>query len=180
MKMPESKLVRYYRRNGTDQKGRSLRDIRALSLQQLEETHDFIQWLFPLPEQSSANPDAPLLSEADIQQFVADNELRLELLQSLKVVLRFFGFAVGGSSESPRISRADDFSTRQAIWLHPFNHNFFRISRILRSLTLLGCHAYAAAILECLEGVYAESRGKIGPKTIQYWRNAVDRGDGAG
>jgi hypothetical protein len=58
------------------------------------------------------------------------------------------------------------------VWLHAGNHNFLRISRILRSLTLLGCSLYAVAFLECLEGIYAENRETIGNTTIGYWRRA--------
>jgi len=53
------------------------------------------------------------------------------------------------------------------------NHNFLRISRMLRSLSLLGCARHAAAFLECLEAIYAENRDTVGITTVGYWRRAV-------
>ena len=49
-------------------------DLQTQTPEGLERTHDYIQWLFPLPERSSANPDAPRLSSADI-----DDRVLLEL-----------------------------------------------------------------------------------------------------
>ncbi|HEY6287985.1 MAG TPA: opioid growth factor receptor-related protein, partial [Nitrospiraceae bacterium] len=68
----------------------------------LERTHDYIQWLFPLPERSSANPDAPLLSLADIRAFGESEELRSNLVRSLVVMLRFYGLEVSGEPAASR------------------------------------------------------------------------------
>jgi hypothetical protein len=53
------------------------------------------------------------------------------------------------------------------------NHNFLRISRILRSLSLLGLRTHATALLKCLEGIYAEDPHTIGATTLGYWRRAI-------
>lgn len=42
--------------------GHALRDIQAFDHDQLEFTHTYIQWLFPLPEASTINPEAPVLT----------------------------------------------------------------------------------------------------------------------
>jgi len=176
--MPESHLILFYRHQGTDHRGRSLVDIRCLSLEELEETHDFIQWLFPLPAPSSASDDAPLLSQADISLFKSDQSLRTELLLSFGVMLRFFGLACRdeAGAVTPEIVRAADFTERRRIWLYSHSHNFLRITRILRALSLLGCSAHAVAFGRCLDGIYGDFRDVVGPRTIAFWRSAAPGG----
>jgi hypothetical protein len=171
----ESKLVAFYRSDGRDHRGRLLSDIHEFDLHELEFNHDYIQWLFPLPEPSSASASAPVLSNEDIGRFQSDESLRKRLLQSFEVMLSFLGLelADAGDARAIRVRRAHNFEERHPMWLHSGNHNFLRISRILRSLTLLGCSRYATAFLECLEGIYAEWPNAIGDTTIGYWRRAV-------
>ncbi|MBA3297928.1 MAG: hypothetical protein H0U19_13445 [Acidobacteria bacterium] len=168
----ESPLVVFYRHTGTDHRGRTLREIRALTLDELERHHDFIQWLFPLPEPSGANLSAPLLSAEDVRQFTSDDRLRAELIVSLDTMLRFYGFE-RPDDKSPDIVRAGDYHHRRAAWLTPANHNFLRMTRMLRALTLLGCAAHARAFLRSLEETYADARETIGLRTITFWRKAV-------
>ncbi len=52
-------VLAFYRGEAADARGRWWRDILAKSDEWLEATHDYIQWLFPLPERSAFNPDAP-------------------------------------------------------------------------------------------------------------------------
>ena len=60
--MHESFVVSSIEVEGRDHRGRLLSHILGFSLDELEFHHDYIQWLFPLPEPSGANPSAPLLS----------------------------------------------------------------------------------------------------------------------
>lgn len=48
--MPSSQIFDFFRLAGHDHRGRSLPAIRRFSLDELERQHDYIQWLFPLPE----------------------------------------------------------------------------------------------------------------------------------
>jgi hypothetical protein len=171
----ESTLVAFYRGDGRDHRGRSLSDIHGFDFYELEFNHDYIQWLFPLPEPSGANASAPLLSNDDIARFQSDESLRKRLLQSFELMLSFFGLelAHAGGAGAISVRKTQHFDERHKVWLHHGNHNFLRISRILRSLTLLGCVSYASAFLECLEGIYAERPEAIGNTTIGYWRRAV-------
>jgi Opioid growth factor receptor (OGFr) conserved region len=169
----ESGLLQFYRLRGRDHRGRSLADIRALDAERLEDTHDFIQWLFPLPEPSGANPHAPRLTQGDIAAFGAGNALREELLRSLEVMLRFYGLSLAGTPGARRVERAPDYAGRSEAWLHR-SHNFLRISRILRSLALLGCAEEARAFLVQLEEIYRENAQDIGSDTLRYWRGAIE------
>ncbi len=171
--MHDSALVAFYRGDGRDHRGRSLSDIHEFDFYELEFHHDYIQWLFPLPEPSGANESAPLLSERDIAAFASDDSLRKALLQSLELMLQFYCLEPAVRGESVEVVRGPNYDERSALWLTAGNHNFLRISRMLRSLTLLGCSGYAAALLECLEDIYAENAQAIGNTPIGYWRRAI-------
>lgn len=171
--MAESAILEFYRGHRPKPRGRYLGELQAQSFEDLERVHDYIQWLFPLPEASSANAEAPILSSADIRAFVVEEALRTALLCSFTTMLRFYGFRVHEGANAIEVVRAEDFPTRSSVWLSPFNHNFLRISRILRSLSLLGCGAYATALLRCLTELYEQAPEVIGNVAFGYWRNAV-------
>lgn len=165
----------FYRGDGRDHRGRLLSDIHELDFYELEFNHDYIQWLFPLREPSGANASAPLLSNDDIRRFQSDESLRTRLLQSFELMLSFLGLELADTSDagSASVRKAPHFGERHQVWLRAGNHNFLRISRILRSLTLLGCARHASAFLQCLEAMYAENSATIGNTTMGYWRRAV-------
>lgn len=170
--MDENALLRFYRGEGRDHRGRRLADILAFDEVRLESTHDFIQWLFPLPEPSGANAQAPLLSAADRAAFAADPALRAALRRSLDTMLAFYGLERRGLSGEVAVLRGPRFGERSSEWLDR-PHNFLRISRMLRSLSLLGCGPEARAMLACLEGVFRDHAAAIGEETLGYWRRAA-------
>ena len=162
--MANEKLLAFYRGKGTDDRGRRIDEIWSFSHEELESVHDYIQWLFPLAERSAFNPGAPLLDDETIARFRGDDAMRANLERSLRVMLDFYGLAIAGHE----ILRVPTFSARSRVWLTPHNHNFLRLTRILKSLTLLGLHDRAAQLLACLEGI-----GTITEETRRYWREAV-------
>lgn len=164
-----SRIVRFYGGVGTDHRGRDLDRIRTQDDDALERNHDYIQWLFPLPERSSANPQAPTLTPDDIRAFAESEDLRGNLLASLAVMLRFYGLEQLPGPEGVRIGRAADFPARSAVWLTPFNHNFLRLTRILRCLRLLGRDRHASALFDCLQAIYREHPTIIDEETLRYW-----------
>jgi hypothetical protein len=171
--MRESSLVAFYRGDGRDHRGRLLSHIHQYSFDDLERHHDYIQWLFPLPEPSGANPWAPLLTEEDAAAFQGDESLRASLLRSFQLMLQFYGLELEAGADHVEIRRAAGFDDRRRIWLTPGNHNFLRLTRILRSLSLLGEGRHAAALLKCLDAIYADEARIIGTTTMGYWRGAV-------
>jgi hypothetical protein len=169
-----SPIVAFYQARGTDNRGRSLSQLQALDFSGLEDTHDFIQWLFPLDHRSSFNRNAPILSPDDIRTFLGSEDLQAKLLDSLRAMLSFYGLGLEGEAASPRVVRSATFANRAANWITPNNHNFLRLTRILLSLKLLGCRPYAQALLQCLEGIYSQNSRTIGDVTLRYWRNAIN------
>jgi len=169
--LPSSALISFYRRQSPDDRGRTLDQVRALSVPELERVHDYIQWLFPLPEPSGANPTAPTLTKEDIELFATDPALRDELVSSYAVMLGFYGFRLAHGTA--RIERRPDASERITDWLRPGNHNFLRLTRIMRSLTVLGLADHAQSLLGQLEQLYSDYPEIIGDLTIRHWRGAV-------
>ena len=56
-----SQLVAFFEGVGTDSRSRRLVDIWQFDDDEIEYTHDFIQWMFPLKEASGSNFRAPTL-----------------------------------------------------------------------------------------------------------------------
>jgi hypothetical protein len=170
-----NRLVRFYRGEEPDHAGRRIGGIQAYSGEELDDKHDFIQWLFPLPEPSPVNPDAPVLDEETIAEFQSRPELRAALLKSLCMMIAFYGFEL---RELPALSveRGAGFARCAANWLRPGNHNHLRLRRILRSTHLLGLKAESEALFRALEQIYQSSRGQanITAATFRFWQAAVE------
>jgi hypothetical protein len=165
-----SGLVEFYRGQGSDSEGRTLAEIWAWRDDDLEAVHNFIQWLFPLPEPSRFNPDAPLLTTEDVAAFHADPFLRAQLHRSFERILSFCGLALAEGSE---VVEGPNFAARVPdVWAYA-NHNWLRITRILKCLRLLGLEADAQAFYARLRALYSSRRYPIGGDTFRYWTDAV-------
>ncbi|HEY2378264.1 MAG TPA: opioid growth factor receptor-related protein [Gemmatimonadaceae bacterium] len=165
-------VIAFYSGTGQDATGRRLTDVWQFPHEELEDNHDYIQWLFPLTERSAFNPEAPILDDATIARFRSNDTLRRNLERSLEVMLDFYGLEITGD----RIIRAPRFADRSMNWLTSFNHNFLRLTRILKSLSLLGLEQRAEQLFACLEGIYASHGRVIGERTMSFWRHAVEHG----
>lgn len=155
-------LVAFHRGEAPDDRGRRLEEIWRRDDAWLESRHDFIQWLFPLPERSGANPAAPVLTPEDLATFRADPLIRANLERSYRRMVEFYGLA--GAGEPVRRH-----------WLTPGNHNYLRLSRILRCLTLCGLDEQAGELFRRLEEIYQREGAVIGETTFGYWRRAAGR-----
>ena len=167
--MANEQLLRFYAGIGTDDRGRTIEDVWRLSFDDLEDIHDYIQWLFPLAERSAFNPGAPLVDAETARRFEGDPVLRQNLERSLRVMLGFYGLEI----DVQRIVRAPSFAGRARNWLTPHNHNFLRLTRVLKSLALLGAGDRATQLLACLEDIYREQPVVVGSTTFGYWQTAV-------
>ena len=165
-----SLLVDFYRGESRDAEGRFFEEILAWNDDEMEEVHSFVHWLFPLPEPGGFfNQNAPLLNEKDIAEFKADPVLRGNLRKSFNRILSFLGLAMADG----KVVEGPTFSLRvPEVWAIP-NHNWLRISRILRSLTLLGLKTEAMGMFERLDAIYSSRRFPITTETFDYWERAV-------
>ena len=170
-----SRIIAFYEGRAGDDRGRSLDEILRFDDEQLERVHDFIQWMFPLPERSGAAPWAPILDQPAIDEFRARPELRATLRRSLDRMLAFYGFRWNDE----RIDRGEHFGQRSG-WLAPGNHNHLRLTRMIRSLRFLGERGAALALFQALSDIYDEERrtgrNRISETTFEYWKGAIQYG----
>ena len=164
-----SAIVRFYQGEGADDRGRTLDTILSWDDGRLEAVHDYIQWFFPLDEPSRFNPSAPLLTAHDRAAF-RDPELAANLRRALDRMLAFYGFTLD-PSPPPRIKRSSRWSERSAVWLHAGNHNLLRLTRIIRSLALLGQADLSTAMYGALR---RECEGHVSAVTLEYWKEATN------
>jgi hypothetical protein len=166
------RLTRFFAGGGDDD-GRTFDEILGWDDARLEMVHDYIQWVFPLPERSGANPWAPVLDAATIAAIRGNAEMQERLRAGFQRMLAFYGFALEGEAvvEGPR------FVAASRNWLHAGNHNHLRLSRMLRSLRVLGLEREAAALWEALRVLYeresAVGRRTITPETFAFWKQAA-------
>ena len=94
-----------------------IQDIWDLSDEEIENTHDFIQWLFPTDRPSRYNLAAPVLSEQDILNVHNSEKAQKNLKYSANWFLNFLD--------------------RHSYWIDKHDHNQLRIKRIKKCLRLL-------------------------------------------
>ncbi len=166
-------VLDFYYSRVKDHRGRSIDDLQDQNQAELESNHDYIQWLFPLPEPSRFNPDAPLLTETDMADFRSNPALRQKLITSFRILLRFYGVDTVPMLAGTQVLPTRDYDAHIRNWLTPSNHNYLRITRILRCLSLCGLEHLAQAFLKRLEIIYEQNADVIGTETLAYWRAAV-------
>ncbi|KAF2827918.1 hypothetical protein CC86DRAFT_369117 [Ophiobolus disseminans] len=78
---------------------------------QLERCHNYIQMLFPVPEGSAFNWEAPIIDRETMDAFRSRSELRSRLRWSFERMLDFYGFEVKlqpEETEAKEVEAADD------------------------------------------------------------------------
>ena len=143
-------LVHFLEGTYPDHKGRYLSDIWSYSDHEIERTHDFIQWTFPLDEPSNAVWDAPVLIDQEIDEILNSNKAQDNLILSQNWFLRF-------------MKNTD-------AWLMPKNHNQRRVSRMIKSIRLL--HSDEAAD-NCFSLVSELSRERhfASKGVLKFWQS---------
>lgn len=159
-----------------DARGRRLQDILSWPDSKLEGSHDYIQMLFPLPEGSIFNPLAPVVTEEVHKAFIERSELKDAHHQAFDRILSFYGLTIDHNSQegSINITKGPKWSTNSGNWVCRFDHNHLRISRIIRSLRVLGSNKQATALFECLGGL-EEVMEEVSKKSLMFWERAAKR-----
>ena len=137
-----------------DYKNRFLNDIWNFTDEDIEHTHDFIQLLFPLNEQSESVFHGYYLNTKSSIINIKSNDLaKSNIVTSSKWFLSFL--------------------ERNTHWRRRHDHNYLRITRIIKSLRLLVSDEEANKFYESFIELIDESlRSKINPTTLSYWENA--------
>lgn len=164
-----NRLVAFTLGASTDHKGRTIDEILGLDDFWLEHTHDYIQWLFPIPEAGRFNGFAPVLDPATRDCFASDLTMQAQQRRSLDRMLRFLGLVRCGAA----IEAGPELNPRDHIWLKRGGHNHLRITRMIRSLHYCHqCDLAAAFMMAVIE--LGRTRGYVRDETLEYWLRARD------
>ena len=172
-------LLNFYLGTGTDHMGRSLEEILRKDDRWLERTHDYIQWLFPLYVGSQFNPNAPLLTDEVRAAFLdAANPdhtvLQKNFGRAAQRMLVFYGY-FNGPLNPDQVEPTGEWRNKADNWLCDGNHNYMRITRMLRCMTLLGRHKLAISFRDALLDAASVHPEVISLRTIGFWDEAVKR-----
>ncbi|KAI1417913.1 opioid growth factor receptor conserved region-domain-containing protein [Hypoxylon sp. FL1857] len=170
-------LLLFYHVNGHDEqspKG-SFIDILRLPDEDLEKKHDFIQWLFPLAEESVHNSNAPILDEETVLIFRHhhDDWLRENVKLALQRMMWFYGYDTVW--RDGKLETAEIEGPRQKFrWLTPSSHNHLRISRMLKSLRILGMPHEAEVVYDTFRRTNIIWGDGVSDATLEHWKLAAD------
>ena len=146
-------LHAYLAGTGHDGRGRLAVDVLSFSDERLEEVHDYIQWLFPLPTRSGAQPGAPVLTPAEIEAIRMDRNAQNTLTKAAERMLRFYQ------------------GTRW--WLTSFDHNHLRITRVIHSLKLLVSPEEARRFHCAILAINEAAGSPVNARSLQFWADAA-------
>ena len=148
-------LVNFLSGTSPDHQGRYLRDIWDFDDKAIEQTHDFIQWMFPLTEKSMSVPGVPTLSAEDIEAIRTSEVARSNLEKSAQWYLGF-------------LKRNDH-------WITSYNHNHLRITRSIKSLGLLVSQTAAEAFLNSVFDITGDRVNVVRQDAIKFWKSALNQ-----
>ena len=119
---------------------------------------------------------APTLTDAEIKWIKGENgeRARINLRLMFLRMIKFYGFEYSASPEIISLQTSEKFSEKSKNWLTPKNHNYKRLTRILKCLMLCGLNTYAKELYDILKMVYENNKKIIGEETFTYWRNAIN------
>ena len=158
MSLYSRKVIEFLRKKGTTDHGYQFDKVIGWTNEEWEMTHDFIQWLFPINETSMYNPDAPVLNQSSIKILSADPEIQKNLIVAFERFLSFCGLVL----EEGKIQEYRSTS----IFKYQ-NHNWLRITRVLKCLSLLGQKNLAIKFYN-----YLQTLKSVDEETQEFWEKA--------
>ena len=138
--------------NKPDIHKRYLKDIWMMSDDQIENKHNFIQWIFPLNVKSNAVPSSPILTKKEIICIKKSEIVQKNIKKSAEWFLKFL------SSNS--------------YWICQNNHNHLRITRAIKSLRLIHSNEEAEKFKNSVMDLIQGNENKINLTSLKYWKNS--------
>ncbi|XP_041419081.1 opioid growth factor receptor-like protein 1 isoform X2 [Xenopus laevis] len=135
--------------------------------EKLEHNHTYIQWLFPLREQG-LNFYAKELTSYEIEEFKKTKEAMKRFLLAYKMMLDFFGIKL--IDKNGNVSRAPNWQERFQ-HLNESQHNYLRITRILKSLGELGYENFKPPLVKLFlqESIVANIIPSMRQSALEYF-----------
>ena len=137
---------------GNDFQGRSLEDIWSFTDNEINENHDFIQVVFPLNKPSQSVFHGYYLDDEDLVDLIRNNKKATNnIIKSSKWFLSFL--------------------ERNMYWNAQYDHNQWRITRVIECLRLLvsdeEANSFYKNVLELIK-----DNNKVNVRTLNFWKNA--------
>jgi len=129
--------------------------------------HSMAVFLYPTQSIIIFAPPSSMRSKSPNSR--TDPELQAQLLVSLDMMLGFYGFERNNQS----ITCSNSWEERSRNWLRPGNHNHLRLTRILKSLSILGLKTMHMHLWCCLTLYVRWESGAISGTTMGYWKRAL-------
>ncbi|XP_035313809.1 opioid growth factor receptor-like protein 1 isoform X1 [Cricetulus griseus] len=135
--------------------------------EKLEHNHTYIQWLFPLREQG-LNFYAKELTTYEIEEFKKTKEAIRRFLLAYKMMLEFFGIKL--IDKTGNVARAVNWQERFQ-HLNESQHNYLRITRILKSLGELGYESFKSPLVKFIlhEALVENTIPNIRQSALEYF-----------
>nr|XP_020641497.1 opioid growth factor receptor-like protein 1 isoform X2 [Pogona vitticeps] len=135
--------------------------------EKLEHNHTYIQWLFPLREQG-LNFYAKELTTYEIEEFKKTKEAIRRFLLAYKMMLEFFGIKL--TDKNGNVARASNWQERFQ-HLNESQHNYLRITRILKSLGELGYESFKPHLVKFIlhEALVEDTIPNIKQSALEYF-----------
>lgn len=171
-------LLRYfYRGNIDNNQGMNLQDMLEMGNTQLERSHNIIQWMFPLNEPSAHNINAPILTKSLIDEIRDSHWSSIYRSNFTQVWARYMFFLRSSPSDWGMFTK-DTWEKQipyefQPQWVTPRNHNYLRITRVIKSSLLFDRPELAQKMYQYACQKYQEYPTIIGYQTKQFWDNAI-------
>uniref|UniRef100_A0A3P8ULU6 Opioid growth factor receptor like 1 n=1 Tax=Cynoglossus semilaevis TaxID=244447 RepID=A0A3P8ULU6_CYNSE len=133
----------------------------------LEHNHTYIQWLFPLREQG-LNFYAYELTQDEIKEFQSTREAKKRFLAAYSLMLDFYGIKL--LDKTGNVARAPNWQERFQ-HLNESQHNYLRITRILKSLGELGYESFKAPLVRLFleESLYHNTLPNMTHSVLEYY-----------
>ena len=147
-------LLDFIEATGTDYQGRSIKRVWSFDDRQIDSTHDFIQWLFPLPLEKPWQLSRPTITPAGENKIRASRKAMNNMNISQDWYLGFL--------------------SRNKRWLSNYNHNHLRITRLLKSSTIFFNVPHSENLYLRILTLAGRDHEKIGAKALAHWALALN------
>ena len=138
--------------NVADSNNRFIYDIWKMHDFEIENTHNFVQWIFPLNEKSQAVPNSPILTENEILQISNSTIAKKNIEKSSKWYLNFLD--------------------KNRYWISHSDHNHLRITRAIKSLRLIHSEEEAEKFKRNIFNLIEGNENKINTRTLKFWEDS--------
>lgn len=165
--MMDTSITLFFSSKVPDYKGRYIKDLRSTTNFWLENDPSVIEWLFPIDFSSAPQRHSPVITKEDIAFFSENYLLQAIHRKSLDRFLNYYGLTRLDNVLAPN----ENLNPFMNTWLKSENINHKKITRMIRSLKLLG----QAELSNSLSNEFiriANRYGEVNDLALSDWREA--------